>query len=105
MKQRTTGHRAVELRPAEDHDARALARLAARDTRALPPGPHLVAVREGRIDAALSVATGESVADPFRRTAELVELLRCHARAMTAASTGYATPRTRRGVHARPVTA
>jgi hypothetical protein len=31
------------------------------------------------VEAALSLRTGEVVADPFRRTAELVELLRCHA--------------------------
>ena len=44
-----------------------------------PPGPHLVAERGGRIEAAISLATGVLVADPFLRTAELCELLRCHA--------------------------
>jgi hypothetical protein len=47
-------------------------------------GPHLIAAREGRVDAALSLASGEVVSDPFRRTAELVELLRCQATARTA---------------------
>ena len=69
----------IELRLADDRDARALHRVADRDTRPLPQGPHLVAVRDRRIDAALSLTTGEAVADPFRPTAKLVELLRCHA--------------------------
>jgi hypothetical protein len=71
--------RPVTLRLAEAPDRTALDRLAQRDCRPLPPGPHLVAEREGRIEAAVSLASGELVADPFRRTAELCELLRCHA--------------------------
>ena len=60
-------------------DQGALERLAELDTRPLPPGPHLVAERDGRIDAALSLSTDELIADPFRRTAELSKLLRCYA--------------------------
>jgi hypothetical protein len=66
----------VTLRLAGDDDGPALRRLAELDSRPLPPGPHLVAEREGRIDAALSLSCGETVADPFRRTTELCELLR-----------------------------
>jgi hypothetical protein len=73
----------VALRLAAPPDESALRRLAELDSRRLPPGPHLIAVREGRVDAALSLATGGVVADPFRRTAELVELLRCRAGART----------------------
>ena len=69
----------VTLRLADPADGAALDRLAQRDCRLLPPGPHLVAEREGRIEAAVSLASGELLADPFRRTAELCELLRCHA--------------------------
>jgi hypothetical protein len=69
----------VIVRLAVPADLGALERLGALDSRALPAGPHLVAEREGRIDAALSLSTGEVVADPFRRTDELCELLRCHA--------------------------
>jgi hypothetical protein len=43
-----------------------------------------VAEREGRIDAALSLSGGELIADPFRGTAELSELLRRHAGAIDA---------------------
>jgi hypothetical protein len=69
----------VRLRLAAAGDLGALERLAGLDSRRLPPGPHLVAERDGRIDAALSLRTDEHLADPFRRTAELCELLRCHA--------------------------
>lgn len=42
------------------------------------PSPRLLAERDGIVVAAISLRTGELVADPFVRTAELVELLRCH---------------------------
>jgi hypothetical protein len=71
--------RPVTLRLATDADGVALDRLAQLDSRPLPPGPHLLGERGGRVEAAISLATGELVADPFRRTAELGELLRCHA--------------------------
>jgi hypothetical protein len=79
LHRRTTWERPVTLRLATDSDGAALERLAQRDCRTLPLGPHLVAEREGRIDAAISLASAEIVADPFRRTAELCELLSCHA--------------------------
>jgi hypothetical protein len=69
----------VTLRLADEADAPRLERLADLDTRPLPPGPHLVAERDRRMQAAISLATGELIADPFHRTAELCELLRCHA--------------------------
>jgi hypothetical protein len=69
----------VTLHLACGRDRSALTRLAQLDSRRLPPGPHLVAIREGRIDAAISLSTGEIVADPFRHTAEVCALLRCHA--------------------------
>jgi hypothetical protein len=69
----------VTLRLAGAADVAALDSLAQRDSRPLPPGPHLLGERGGRVDAAISLATGELVSDPFRRTAELCELLRCHA--------------------------
>ena len=71
--------RPVTLRRALTSDLVALERLAQLDSRALPSGPHLVAERDDRIDAALSLSSGELIADPFRRTAELCELLRDHA--------------------------
>jgi hypothetical protein len=72
----------VALRLAACTDLDALERLAELDSRPLPPAPHLIAERDGTICAALSLATHEIVADPFRRTAELCELLRCYAGGM-----------------------
>jgi hypothetical protein len=80
-----TGHRAagwripITLRLADNDDEAAIARLAQLDSRPVPAAPLLVAERAGRIDAAVSLSAGEVLADPFRRTGELVELLRCHA--------------------------
>jgi hypothetical protein len=76
---RAAWERPVTLRLAGEAERRALDRLAQLDSRPLPPGPHLLGERDGRIEAAISLATGEMVADPFRRTAELCDLLRCHA--------------------------
>jgi hypothetical protein len=76
---RTAWEQPVTLRLASRDDGAALERLGELDTRPLPPGPHLVAERDGRVAAAISLATGELIADPFRRTAELCDLLRCHA--------------------------
>ena len=66
----------VTLRLAEPGDEIAIARLAERDSRAAPAAPRLVAERRGRLEAAISLTSGEAVADPFVRTAELIELLR-----------------------------
>jgi hypothetical protein len=77
---------AVTIRLAYDADAAAIERVAGRDSRPVPPAPHLVAIRGDTIEAALSLGDGAVVADPFRHTADLVELLRCHARALEAAA-------------------
>jgi hypothetical protein len=70
---------AVTIRVAAEHERADLARVAERDSRPLPPAPRLVAERDGTVLAILSLETGEVVADPFRPTAELVELLGCRA--------------------------
>jgi hypothetical protein len=70
----------ITLRLADPADADALRRLAERDSAALPPGPHLIAVRDGELEAAISLASGEILADPFRHTADVCALLRCAAR-------------------------
>lgn len=79
LHRRAAWERPVTLRLASHGDGAALDRLAQLDSGPLPPGPHLLGERDGRIEAAISLATGALVADPFRRTAELCELLRCHA--------------------------
>jgi hypothetical protein len=85
----------VTVRLGAPADAGALERLAGLDSRPLPPGPHLVAEREGRVDALLSLSTGELLADPFRRTAEVCELLRCHAGGLRAAPSPAPSPKPR----------
>lgn len=66
----------LTLRLATSADAVQLRKLAELATRELPPGPHLVAEREGRLDAAISLSSGGMVVNPFERTAALCELLR-----------------------------
>ncbi|MGH2954376.1 MAG: hypothetical protein ACRDK9_10235 [Solirubrobacterales bacterium] len=72
----------VTVRMATATDLAAIARVAERDSRPAPPGPHLVAERDGVVEAVLSLRTAAVVADPFRPTAELVELLRLRARSL-----------------------
>jgi hypothetical protein len=69
----------IVIRRAAARDGGALARLAALDSAAPPMGPLLVAEVEGEIRAALAVGDGDTIADPFHRTAELVDLLRLRA--------------------------
>jgi hypothetical protein len=73
----------VTLRLAGPNDGAALERLAGLDSSPLGAGPHLVAVRDGAIEAAISLRDHEVLADPFRRTEESRELLRCLAGGMT----------------------
>jgi hypothetical protein len=70
----------VTIRPAGSGDAAELRRLAQLETRALTPGPHLIALRGGAPVAAISLVSGEILADPFRRTLDVQELLRLRAR-------------------------
>jgi hypothetical protein len=87
----------ITLRLAEQTDDGALRRLAERDSATVPPGPHLLAIRDGDLEAAISLSTGEIVADPFRHTAEARELLRCATRRRTPGS-GQSRRRIRRPV-------
>ncbi len=70
---------AVSIRRLGDGDLAAVERLAARDSGPPPAGPLLGAEIEGRLLAATSLATGETVADPFSRTDELRALLELRA--------------------------
>jgi len=77
---------ALMIRPAYPDDAAALERVARLDSQRPLVAPTLVAERDGRILAALSVADGRAIADPFAPTADLVALLRLHAAADPSAS-------------------
>ena len=65
----------VLIRASRGSDGVALGRLAALDSAHVPVGELLVAETDGALVAAHAPATGATIADPFRRTAELVELL------------------------------
>ena len=70
----------ITIRPAYADDDDALMRLAALDSAdTVPARPLLLAEADGELRAALSLSDGRVIADPFRRTADLVELLRTHA--------------------------
>ncbi len=66
----------VTIRPATRRDREAIARIAGRDTRPVPAEPVLLAEQNGTPLVAMSMRSGEVVADPFAPTAELVELVR-----------------------------
>jgi hypothetical protein len=70
----------MTIRYASCDDARDLARLAALDSAKVPDGPLLVAEVDGELWAALAIVRGASIADPFRPSAPVVELLRARAR-------------------------
>jgi hypothetical protein len=59
-----------------DDDHAALARLAELDSQYRLEGPVLGAEVEGRLLAAISIETGEVIADPFSRTSELRAMLK-----------------------------
>ena len=82
----------VTIRRAFPDDAEALRRLAALDGAKLPQADVLVAEVAGELWAAVAVADGSAVADPFRPTAELVELLRKRVGQMHASQNGAVTP-------------
>ncbi|MGI9019503.1 MAG: hypothetical protein ACR2G3_02185 [Solirubrobacterales bacterium] len=69
----------INIRQLTDDDARALERLVALDSGQAPAAPLLGAEVEGRLLAAVSIASGASVADPFSRTSELRDLLELRA--------------------------
>ncbi len=66
----------LTLRRARTDDAAAVARVAALDSARPPTGPTMIAELEGRIVAAISIGDGGVVADPFERTADIVDALR-----------------------------
>ena len=63
-------------------DAGALSELAELDSARVPSGELLVAEWSDGLCAAVAIGDGSAIADPFRRTAEIVELLSLRARQM-----------------------
>jgi hypothetical protein len=72
--------RSVTIRLAAAEDTVAVARLAALDSTDVPDGPLLIGLVDDEPWAVLALEGGAAVADPFRRSAEVVALLRERAR-------------------------
>lgn len=73
---RNTSHTSeITVRPADHTDSRALLELAALDSAQVPAGALVLAESDGEIVAAVPVDGGRAIADPFRGTAMLVEML------------------------------
>jgi hypothetical protein len=70
----------IVIRLAGHNDATALHTLAELDSRLPLTGPAMLAEVDGTVRAALDLADGSVAADPFVRTAEIVEMLRLRAR-------------------------
>jgi hypothetical protein len=70
----------LTIRLAGPEDAGALALLAALDSSRVPAGPLLLAEVDGDLWAAVAVHGGHAIADPFRPSGPLVELLQARAR-------------------------
>src|SRR5919197_1911909 len=77
----------ISIRLAGDGDGRSVARLAALDSARVPRGPVLLALVDGEPWAALPLVGGAAIADPFRRTADVVALLQARAAHLAAPRT------------------
>jgi hypothetical protein len=66
----------ITIRLATPDDARALRRLADLDSARPPRGTVLLAELDGALVAAVALTTGAAIADPFRRSADAVRMLR-----------------------------
>lgn len=66
----------ITIRRSTTGDADAVARIAALDSGRVPEGDAMLAFVGGELRAVLPLDGGRPLADPFHRTAELVELLR-----------------------------
>ncbi len=76
---RVAAEKSVTLRFGVPADENRLARLAALDSSKPPAEPILIAEVEGQLLAALALSDGSVVADPFRPTADVIDLLRARA--------------------------
>jgi hypothetical protein len=66
----------LTIRRADSSDAGTLVRLAALDSASPPTGDALLAEVGGEVWAAVEIDSGAAIADPFRPSGELVDLLR-----------------------------
>jgi hypothetical protein len=83
----------ISIRLATSEDDSTLIRLAALDSAPAPRGAVLVADVDGEIVAAYSLTKARSIADPFRATADVRELLELRARQALSFPRAPAAPR------------
>jgi len=88
----------LTIRHATTSDEFAVRRLAVLDSSSPPTGDVLLAEMDDELWAALSLDTGAVVADPFRPSRDLVDLLRLRANGLA----GEARGRTRARAHLLP---
>jgi hypothetical protein len=69
----------LTIRRADAQDAGALVRLAALDSASPPTGEALVAEVDHEVWAAVELDSGAAIADPFRPSGDLVDLLKLRA--------------------------
>jgi hypothetical protein len=69
----------ITIRQASPLDGPALRRLAELDSGRAPPGEALLAYVDGELWAAVDVADGHAVADPFHPTEDVLRLVRLRA--------------------------
>ena len=89
----------LTMRLATADDARGLQTLAQLDSAQVPSGPVLIAEVDGDLRAALALDGGATIADPFRRSSDIVALLRMRAAQL------HDRPRRRRGPIANTLSA
>jgi hypothetical protein len=69
----------LTIRASREEDERPLVRLAALDSKPAPSGPVLLAEVDSELWAAVSLRDGRALADPFRPSGDVLDLLRVRA--------------------------
>jgi hypothetical protein len=93
------------IRPATDEDRDVIERIASLDSSRPIEGAALIGEIDGVPAAVLSLATGRVVANPFRRTADLVADMRTRASSLTVAEQQSSLARRLRVALRRPSSA
>ena len=86
VRRAVVGRRSIVIRTAEGDDRGAVARLVQLADRPAPAAPLLLAEADGRLVAIVSTRSGETVADPFVATADVIELLRLRSEQLDSAA-------------------
>jgi hypothetical protein len=79
---------AIMIRLSRPDDRAAIEGLAALDGQSTPTGESILAFVDGELRAALPLGGGDAIADPFRSTSELVQLLRVRDAALNGTAAG-----------------